>query len=79
MKHKSFNRTLAVLLSVLLIVGLLPTMVFAAENEVDVWDGTADTSWYNETDTEFHIKTAEQLAGLAELTNIGIDIVSLRN
>ena len=73
MKHKSFNRTLAVLLSVLLIVGLLPTMVFAAENEVDVWDGTADTSWYNETDTEFHIKTAEQLAGLAELTNIGID------
>ena len=41
MKHKSFNRTLAVLLSVLLIVGLLPTMVFAAENEVDVWDGTA--------------------------------------
>ena len=69
MKHKSFNRTLAALLSVMLMVGLLPTMVFAAENEVDVWDGTSDTSWYNETDTEFHIKTAEQLAGLAALTN----------
>ena len=41
--------------------------------QIDTWDGTADTSWYNETDTEFHIKTAEQLAGFAELTNIGID------
>ena len=33
----------------------------------DVWDGTADTSWYNENDTEFFLDTAEQLAGLAEL------------
>ncbi len=73
MKHRLCNRTLAALLSVMLIFGLLPTIAYAAENEVDVWDGTADTSWYNETDTEFHIKTAEQLAGLAELTNIGID------
>lgn len=73
MKHRLFNRMLAALLSVMLIFGLLPTIAYAAENEVDVWDGTADTSWYNETDTEFHIKTAEQLAGLAELTNIGID------
>lgn len=32
MKHKSFNRTLAALLSVMLIVGLLPTTVFAANN-----------------------------------------------
>ena len=56
-----------------MVAGLIPTVAFAAENEVDVWDGTSDTSWYNETDTEFHIKTAEQLAGLAELTNIGID------
>ncbi len=73
MKHRLCNRALAALLSVMLIFGLLPTIAYAAENEVDVWDGTADTSWYNETDTEFHIKTAEQLAGLAELTNIGID------
>lgn len=65
MKHRLFNRTLAALLSVMLIFGLLPTIAYAAENEVDVWDGTADTSWYIETDTEFHIKTAEQLAGLA--------------
>ena len=29
----------------------------------DTWDGTADTSWYNDNDTEFVITTAEQLAG----------------
>ena len=38
-----------------------------------IWDGTADTSWYNETSTEFEISTAEQLAGLAKLVNNGND------
>ena len=38
-----------------------------------IWDGTADTSWYNETSTEFEIFTAEQLAGLAKLVNNGND------
>ncbi len=42
-----------------------------AEHSVDTWDGTADISWYNDTDTEFVITTAEQLAGLAELVNGG--------
>ena len=37
----------------------------------DTWDGTTDTSWYNETDTEFVITTAEQLAGLADLVDGG--------
>ena len=36
-----------------------------------VWNGTADVSWYNESQTEFTITTAEQLAGLAELVNEG--------
>ena len=67
------NKWLAMLLAIAMVFMIIPTTAFAAENDVDVWDGTADTSWYNETDTEFHIKTAEQLAGLAELTNIGID------
>lgn len=35
------------------------------------WDGTSDVSWYNYTDTEFHLTTAEQLAGLAEIVNGG--------
>lgn len=38
---------------------------------IDTWDGTADTSWYNDTDTEFVITSAEQLAGLAELVDDG--------
>ena len=37
----------------------------------DAWDGKADTSWYNDTDTNFIIGTAEQLAGLAELVDDG--------
>lgn len=37
----------------------------------DVWDGTADTSWYNDTDTVFDISTAEELAGFALL--VGTD------
>ncbi len=35
-----------------------------------VWDGkTIDVSWYNTTDTEFHISTPAQLAGLAAIVN----------
>ena len=41
---------------------------FAADT-MDTWDGTADTSWYDENKTEFHLQTAEQLAGMAKLVN----------
>ena len=37
----------------------------------DVWDGSSDTSWYNEEDTVFKLDTAEQLAGLAVLVDNG--------
>ncbi len=40
-------------------------------SSVDAWDGTADTTWYNDTDTEFTLSTAEQLAGLADLVDSG--------
>ena len=36
---------------------------------MDTWDGTADTSWYDENETKFHLKTAKQLAGMAKLVN----------
>lgn len=62
------KRWIGVLLCMLLCVGMLPTMAFAA-NEADTWDGTADTSWYDESETEFHLQTAEQLAGMATLIN----------
>ena len=42
-----------------------------AEHAVSVWNGESDTSWYNDTDTEFELTTAEQLAGLAELVDDG--------
>ena len=41
------------------------------DKQPDTWDGTVDTSWYNDTDTEFTLTTAEQLAGLAELVDGG--------
>ncbi|MCL2722556.1 MAG: hypothetical protein FWD47_14595 [Treponema sp.] len=36
-----------------------------------IWNGTVNTSWYNSSQTEFTITTAEQLAGLAQLVNNG--------
>lgn len=38
---------------------------------MDFWDGTIDTDWYNDTDTEFVITTAEQLAGFGKLVDEG--------
>ena len=36
-----------------------------------VWDGTADVTWYDASQTSFDISTPEQLAGLAQLVNTG--------
>ena len=36
-----------------------------------IWDGTSDTSWYNDTETEFTLSTPAQLAGLSELVDGG--------
>lgn len=44
---------------------------WGTDTTTDKWDGTVDTSWYNDTDTEFVITTAEQLAGFAELVDEG--------
>ena len=35
----------------------------------DVWDGTADVTWYKDSESSFKISTPEQLAGLAQLVN----------
>lgn len=42
-------------------------------NSTDVWDGTSDTSWYRENLTSFTVTTAEQLAGIRELCNSGVE------
>ena len=36
-----------------------------------VWDGTADISWYDASQSTFDISTPEQLAGVAQLVNSG--------
>ena len=38
-----------------------------------IWGVIADTSWYNETDTEFVLDSNADLAGLAKLVNTGVD------
>ena len=58
----------SLLLILALCFTLLPSAAFAAET-MDTWDGTADTSWYDENETKFHLKTAKQLAGMAKLIN----------
>lgn len=49
--------------------------VSAAEETVtassDYWDGTTDTSWYDSEQAEFHLTTAEELAGIYVLVNSG--------
>ena len=46
--------------------------VCAADAAVShIWDGTADTSWYDEEETSFEISTPEELAGLVELSGKG--------
>ena len=47
------------------------TVAEYAASLVDTWDGTADTSWYNENETMFELTSAEQLAGLAVLVDEG--------
>ena len=54
-----------------LCLSLLPTAAFAEGTSVDNWSGSADTSWYTSAPdaSAYHISTAEQLAGLAQLVN----------
>lgn len=65
---------LAALASVLALATTLAVLKPApslAAGTVDTWDGTADTGWYSadpNADT-FTLETAEDLAGLAQLTN----------
>ena len=65
------KKLLSLLLALCLVMALVPMTAFAEGTSVANWDGTADISWYtdHETDTEYHITTAEQLAGLAQLVN----------
>ena len=71
---KNSKRILSIMLAFVMILTAFPMTAMAAE----VWDGeTADTIWYdeNESDTEFTIDSAEELAGLAKLVNDGNNFI----
>lgn len=65
------RKLLSLALSFALCLTLLPGTALAADDKADTWDGTADTSWYTSAPnaSAYHISTAEQLAGLAQLVN----------
>ncbi|MBR6176041.1 MAG: hypothetical protein IKQ52_10750, partial [Bacteroidales bacterium] len=54
------------MISLMMLFGILPR----AQAQT-IWDGTADISWYDATQTSFDISTPEQLAGVAQLVNSG--------
>ena len=73
-----FKKIVSFLVVICMMLGSMPSLTLLtvnaetpAENTADLWDGTTDTSWYNDYDTEFIIYTAEELAGLAYLVNNG--------
>ena len=80
------KRMTSLLLVLAMCFAMLPTAAFAAENtqeptepqepqetqDAETWGDKADTSWYvHETESEYHITTAEELAGIAKLVNEG--------
>ena len=50
-----------------------PSIMAAAATTI--WDGTADTSWYDGEEAEMHISTAEEFAGFAKLLAGGTTMV----
>ncbi len=41
------------------------------QTNADQWDGTSDTTWYNDTDKEFTLTSAKQFAGFRDLVDGG--------
>ena len=70
MRILSWITTLVMVFSILEGATLFPS---SAAVESKVWDGTADTSWYNAEETSFTLTTAEELAGLSSLVNSDTD------
>lgn len=68
------NKFIALLVTVMLLCGVAAGMLLpagAAAAEVSAYDGSVDVSWYSEGKTEYIIKSAAALAGLAKIVNDG--------
>lgn len=58
--------------SIVFFVCVLVAFLFAPvqnANAQSVWDGSIDDGWYDDSQSDFYIYTAEELAGLASLVN----------
>ncbi len=67
---------LPLLLTAALLTAMLPTVPAAAMQMADTWDGSIDVNWYSAGGTNFWIFTSEELAGLAQIVNDGLDSFS---
>ena len=68
------KKTIAVILTVVMLIASFPMMLVSAEGNPAAYNGTPDTSWFTaevEEAQAFTITTAEQLAGFASLVNNG--------
>ena len=43
------KKILCSILAIAMVLSTMGTIAFANNAEADVWDGTVDTSWYNDT------------------------------
>lgn len=70
-------KKLSAILSVIMVIVMLSSMfcvgTSAAAGDISKWDGSSDTSWYDPAKTQFTISTAAQLAGMGELSSMGVD------
>ncbi|MDR2999736.1 MAG: hypothetical protein LBU89_00610, partial [Fibromonadaceae bacterium] len=66
-KSSTLKRLVTATTSKLILMLMLGVQAIFAQPTI--WTGLVDTDWYNASETEFTINTAEQLAGLAKLVN----------
>lgn len=64
------KRVLALLMSLCIVIGLLPCVALATDDD-SAWSNNTDTSWYDGNSAPYTISTAAELAGLASLVNTG--------
>ncbi len=71
-------KRIVTLFTVIILVVMMISAPAFAQNMADIWDGSIDTSWYddNPTATSFEINTAKELAGLSKIVDDRIDSFS---
>ena len=79
-KRRVNPKAVAIVVAAIAVVAIaafiVSRMVFS--HSTDVWDGTADTSWYSAGMTSMNITPAEQLAGMRKLCNDGTSLEGIR-